>query len=73
MDEHERRRRAAEQERRALHALESIAAGGDPGAESLALANEFTDRHTGRARAWLAATVSRMRGGTLRGGRDRPR
>jgi hypothetical protein len=68
MDDDERRRRAAEQERRALQALESILNGGDLGAESLALSNEFTDRHTRRFSAWLRRVGSR-----LRGGRDRRR
>lgn len=39
----ERRERAAEQQRRAEEALRRIADGGDPGAESLRLSNEFTD------------------------------
>ncbi|GLK15982.1 hypothetical protein [Herbiconiux flava] len=56
----ERRRLADEQERRALQALETIVHGGDLGAETLALSNEFTDRHTARLKSWLAA---RLRGG----------
>ncbi len=39
----ERRARAEEQQRRAEEALRRIAEGGDPGAESLRLSNEYTD------------------------------
>jgi hypothetical protein len=39
----ERRERAAEQQRRAEDALRRIAEGGDLGAESLNLSNEYTD------------------------------
>lgn len=48
--EDERARRAAEQEERALRAIAAIAQGGDVSAETFALANEFTDRQTGRLR-----------------------
>ncbi|WP_368499011.1 hypothetical protein [Herbiconiux sp. A18JL235] len=53
MRDDERMRRADEQERRALEALGSISRGGDLGAETLALSNEFTDRQTARFGAWL--------------------
>jgi len=39
----ERRERAAEQQRRAEEALRRIAEGGDLGAETLNLSNEYTD------------------------------
>ncbi|THG33533.1 hypothetical protein [Naasia lichenicola] len=53
MDAEERRQRAAEQEKRADDMLWSIHSGGDMFAETLALANEFTDRHTARFGSWL--------------------
>ena len=52
MPDDERMRRADEQERRALEVLGSIGRGGDLGAETLALSNEFTDRQTARLGAW---------------------
>ncbi|MCS5714035.1 hypothetical protein NVV95_05660 [Herbiconiux sp. CPCC 205716] len=76
MDDEERRRQAAEQEARALQALESIRHGGDLGTETLALSNEFTDRHTARLRSWVAARfraarfkAARFRAVRFRGGR----
>lgn len=48
-----------EQERRALRSIEAINAGADIGEESFQLANEFTDRHTGRATAWLKRRFGR--------------
>ncbi len=53
MDAVERRRRAAEQEKRADDVLWSIHSGGDMFAETFALANEFTDRQTARFGLWL--------------------
>ncbi len=53
MDKDERARRAAEQEARALAALEAIRAGGDVGRASQDLSNEFTDRHAARFSSWL--------------------
>ncbi|MCS5734085.1 hypothetical protein [Herbiconiux daphne] len=53
MNDDERMRRAAEQEQRALQALESILTGGDLGDETLRLSNEFTDRHTARISQWF--------------------
>ena len=53
MDEDERRRRQAEQEAQALHALEAIMNGGDLSAESMRLSNDFTDRQTGGLAAWF--------------------
>ncbi|MFN3950376.1 hypothetical protein [Microbacterium sp.] len=41
------------QEQRALRSLRAIDEGADIGAEAFALANEFTDRHTGRFTGWL--------------------
>lgn len=59
----ERRRAADEQEKRALQALETILHGGDLGTETLALSNEFTDRHTRRAGEWLRGLAGRFRAG----------
>ncbi|RWZ68240.1 hypothetical protein ELQ92_03155 [Labedella populi] len=59
MDKDERARRAAEQEARALAALESIRNGGDLGRESQALSDEFTDRHWGRFTAWTRGLLRR--------------
>ncbi|QJU52192.1 hypothetical protein SCB71_14000 [Herbiconiux sp. KACC 21604] len=53
MRDDERMRQADEQERRAHETLASIGRGGDLGAETLALSNEFTDRQTARLGAWL--------------------
>lgn len=43
-----RAQRAAEQERRALAAIEAIGNGSDVGEEALRLSNEFTDRQVRR-------------------------
>lgn len=51
------------QEQRAMRALEAIFRGGDLTAETTQLANEFTDRQSGRLKQWM------KRGGTSRGGR----
>jgi len=53
MTEEERRKRAAEQETRALQALESIMQGGDLGKESLELSNEYSDGLGARFSAWV--------------------
>ncbi|WP_298876887.1 hypothetical protein [uncultured Microbacterium sp.] len=49
-------REAESQEERALRSLRAIDGGADVGAEALALANEFTDRQTGRVTAWMRRT-----------------
>ena len=41
------------QEERALRSLHAIFDGADLTAESMQLANEFTDRQTGRLNGWL--------------------
>ncbi|MCU1446678.1 hypothetical protein [Cryobacterium sp.] len=61
MDDQERRRRATEQEQRALRGLESIFIGGDLVEESLKLSNQFTDRQTGRLSAWFRRLTGRPR------------
>ncbi len=48
-----------EQERRALRSIEAINAGADIGDEAFQLANEFTDRNTARATAWLKRRFGR--------------
>lgn len=52
MSDEERRRRAAEQEARALQALESIRNGGDLSKETLDLSNEYSDGLWSRFTAW---------------------
>jgi hypothetical protein len=44
---------AETQEERALRSLHAIFGGADLTAESMQLANEFTDRQTGRLKGWL--------------------
>ena len=41
------------QEERAERSLQAIFSGADLTAESMQLANEFTDRHTGRLKSWM--------------------
>lgn len=53
MGDEDRRKRAAEQEARALRALESIRNGGDLGKETLDLSNEYSDRLGTRVAAWF--------------------
>ncbi|KQM14920.1 hypothetical protein ASF83_02510 [Plantibacter sp. Leaf171] len=53
MGEDERRRRAAEQEARALRALEAIRNGGDLSKETLDLSNEYSDSLGTRVAAWF--------------------
>ncbi|MBF4569469.1 hypothetical protein ITJ57_11925 [Plantibacter sp. VKM Ac-2880] len=53
MGEDERRRRAAEQEARALRALEAIRNGGDLSKETLDLSNEYSDSLGARVAAWF--------------------
>lgn len=53
MGDEERRKRAAEQEARALRALESIRNGGDVGKETLDLSNEYSDGLRTRVVAWF--------------------
>ena len=53
MGEDERRRRAAEQEARALRALEAIRTGGDLSKETLDLSNEYSDSLGTRGAAWF--------------------
>ncbi|CAN3702496.1 MULTISPECIES: hypothetical protein [unclassified Microbacterium] len=48
-----------EQEQRALRSIEAINAGANIGDEAFQLANEFTDRHTGRMTAWLKRRLHR--------------
>ncbi|RUR01678.1 hypothetical protein [Labedella endophytica] len=48
-----RSRAAREQEERATRAIESIMRGGDLGAETQSLSNEFTDRQLARIGAWF--------------------
>ncbi|WP_156458778.1 hypothetical protein [Microbacterium sp. Leaf179] len=48
-----------EQEQRALRSIEAITAGANIGDEAFQLANEFTDRHTGRMTAWLKRRLHR--------------
>lgn len=52
MSDEERRRRAAEQEARALQALESIRNGGDLSKETLDLSNEYSDGLWARFTGW---------------------
>jgi hypothetical protein len=59
VDKDERARRAAEQEKRALAAIESIMSGGDLGHETQALSNEFSDRHWARCTAAIRRLVRR--------------
>lgn len=47
------------QEERALRALRAIHEGADLTEEAMTLANEFTDRHTGRFTAWLRRVFRR--------------
>lgn len=61
MSDEERRKRAAEQEARALRALESIAQGGDLGKETLDLSNEYSDGVGARLRAWMHGMKRRTR------------
>ena len=49
-------------EARALRAIRNTSAGADPGAEALALSNEFTDRWTERLRAVWRRLRPRGRG-----------
>lgn len=67
----DRMRRAADQERRALQALESIMRGGDLSKETLDLSNEFTDRHTARIAARLSAWWRHLRPRTRRRDEER--
>lgn len=60
MGDEERRTRAAEQEARALRALESIRNGGDVGKETLDLSNEYSDGLRTRVVAWLRRGRGRM-------------
>lgn len=53
MGDEDRRKRAAEQEARALRALESIRSGGDLGKETLDLSNEYSDELRTRVAAWF--------------------
>jgi hypothetical protein len=62
VDKDERARRAAEQEQRALAAIESIMSGGDLGRETQALSNEFSDRHWARFTATVRRALGRPRG-----------
>lgn len=55
----QRRRRAAEQEARALAAIEAIRSGADITDESLRLANEYTDAQTARFGEWLKKVFRR--------------
>ena len=48
-----------EQEERALQAIRNIQAGANPTYEAYTLANEFTDSHTARFRAWLRRVFRR--------------
>ena len=41
------------QEERAVRSLQAIFGGADLTAETMQLANEFTDRQTGRLKGWL--------------------
>jgi hypothetical protein len=61
VDKDERARRAADQEARALAAIESIMGGGDLGRETQALSNEFSDRHWARFTAAVRRIVGRPR------------
>jgi hypothetical protein len=45
--------RAETQEERAVRSLQAIYGGADLTAESMKLANEFTDRQTGRLKNWV--------------------
>ncbi|MDN3495273.1 hypothetical protein QL996_04985 [Planococcus sp. APC 4015] len=47
------------QEERALRALAAIQRGADLTDETLALSNEFTDRHTARFTTWLRRLFGR--------------
>lgn len=47
------------QEERAMRTLQSIWAGGDLTEETMKLANEFTDRHTGRFSDWFRRVILR--------------
>ena len=51
------------QEQRAMRSLQAIFGGADLTAETLQLANEFTDRQTGRLKRW----VQRKNGGVQNG------
>lgn len=62
MDDDERRRRQADQEAEALHALEAIMNGGDLSAEALRLSNDFTDRQSGGLAAWFRRRRDPMSG-----------
>lgn len=53
MGDEDSRKRAAEQEARALRALESIRNGGDLGKETLDLSNEYSDGLRTRVAGWL--------------------
>ncbi|MGK9146781.1 hypothetical protein KXS11_04035 [Plantibacter flavus] len=53
MSDEERRKRAAEQEARALRALESIMNGGDLGKETLDLSNEYSEGVWARFTTWF--------------------
>ena len=59
MGDEDRRKRAAEQEARALRALESIRNGGDLGQETLDLSNEYSDGLGTRVAAWFRGARSR--------------
>jgi len=56
------------QEQRAIRSLEAIFSGADLTAETTRLANEFTDRQSGRLTGWL----KRKRGGTGEPARQDP-
>ena len=47
------------QEERALQAIRAIQDGANPSAEAYLLANQFTDSHTARLRAWLRRVFRR--------------
>ena len=47
------------QEERAVRSLQAIFGGADLTAESMQLANEFTDRQTGRMQRWVRRWVGR--------------
>lgn len=61
MSDEERRARAAEQEARALRAIESITQGGDLGRETLDLSNDYSDRVGTRFAAWIRGVRQRRR------------
>ena len=60
MENHQDEPREETQEERAVRSLQAIFGGADLTAETTRLANEFTDRQTGRLTGWLR----RWTGGT---------